>query len=87
MENYCPEVNSRPRLNFTKGAIISYHSPNKRAVTICFIHPTHRFLIIPNRQIWKGGYRVQNSAVVTTSSRVREIVKTNTYGLVSRREH
>ena len=59
MENYCPEVklnlgllfaearraevNSRPRLSFTKGTIIFYHSPNKRAVNICFIHPIHRF--------------------------------------------
>ena len=39
------EVNSRQRLNFTEGTIIFYHSPNKRAVNICFIHPTgiHRF--------------------------------------------
>ena len=53
VENYCPEmkfnlgllfteahkeeVSSRPRLNFTKGTIIFYHSPNKRAVNICFI--------------------------------------------------
>ena len=52
MENYCPEVkfnlgllfieallasvNSKPRLNFTKGTIIFYRSPNKRAVnTAC----------------------------------------------------
>ena len=38
-----PEVNSRQRLNFTEGTIIVYHSPNKRAVNICFIHPIHRF--------------------------------------------
>ena len=37
------EVNSRPRLSFTEGTIIFYHSPNKRAVNICFIHPIHRF--------------------------------------------
>ena len=44
------EVNSRSRLNFTKGPIIFYHSPNKRAVNICFIHRIHRFLkSIPNR--------------------------------------
>ena len=29
------EVNSRPRLNFTEGTIIFYHSPNKTAVNIC----------------------------------------------------
>ena len=42
-----PEVNStcRQRLNFTKGTIIFYHFPNKRAVNICFIHPIHRFLV------------------------------------------
>ena len=53
VENYCPEVklnlgllaevNSRPMLSFTEGTIILYHSPNKRAVNICFIHPIHRF--------------------------------------------
>ena len=59
VENYCPkvklnlgllftkarraEVNSRPRLSFTEGTIIFYHSPNKRAVSFCFIHPIHRF--------------------------------------------
>ena len=59
VENYCPEVklnlcllftedrraevNSRPMLSFTEGTIIFYHSPNKRAVNICFIHPIHRF--------------------------------------------
>ena len=37
------EVNSRLRLNFTEGAITFYHSPNKRAVNICFIHLIHRF--------------------------------------------
>ena len=60
MENYCPEVklnpgllftkarraevNSRPGLSFTEGSIIFYHSPNKRTVNICFIHPIHRNL-------------------------------------------
>ena len=59
MENNCPEVklnlgllfteacrakvNSRPRLSFTEGTKIFYHSVNKRAVNICFIHPIHRF--------------------------------------------
>ena len=71
------EVNSRPRLSFTEGTIIFYHSPNTRAVNICFIHPG----------IWKVGYRVSNSAAVTASSRVREIVKTNTHRLVSKHEH
>ena len=47
MENYCPEaaraeVNSRPKSNFTEGTMIFYHSPNERAVNICFIHPIHR---------------------------------------------
>ena len=28
---------SRSRLNFTEGAIIFYHPPNEKAVTICFI--------------------------------------------------
>ena len=41
--NYCPEVNNRPMLNFTEGAIIFYHSLNKRAVNICFMHHIHRF--------------------------------------------
>ena len=66
MENYCPEVkfnlcllftearraevNSRQRLNFTEGTIIFYHSPNKRAVNICFIHPIHR-LYSPYRTV------------------------------------
>ena len=61
VENYCPEVklnpgllftearraevNSWPGLSFTKGAIIFYHSPNKRAVNICFIHPFIDFLV------------------------------------------
>ena len=38
------EVNySRPRMNFTEGAILFYHSSNKRAVNICSIQPIHRF--------------------------------------------
>ena len=69
MENYCPEVkhnlgllftearraevNSRPRLSFTEGTIIFYHSPNKRAVNICFIHPIHRFFS-PYRTVKSG---------------------------------
>ena len=93
MENYCPRgeiqpwptihrgPNSRPRLNFTEGPIIFYHSPNKRAVNICFIHPIHRFLS-PYRTV-----KVQNSAVVTASLIVREIVKINTHGLVSKHEY
>ena len=38
-------------------------------------------------KIWKVGYRVPNSAAVTASSRVREIVKNNIHGLVSNHEH
>ena len=73
VENYCPEVKfnlsllftearraevkSRPRLNFTEDTIIFYHSPNARAVNICFIHLMD-FL---------AGYRVPNSAGVTAS--------------------
>ena len=104
MENYCPEVklnlgllftearraevNSRPRLSFTEGTIIFHHSPNKRAVNICFIHPIHRFFSpIRTIKIWKVCYRVPNSAAVIASSRVSEIVKTNTHGLVSKHEH
>ena len=61
VENYCSDVKfnlgllftkarraeviSRPRLNSTEGTIIFYHSPNKRAVNICFIHPIHKFLV------------------------------------------
>ena len=37
------KVNNKPRLNFTKCAIIFYHSPIERAVNICFKHPIHRF--------------------------------------------
>ena len=72
MENYCPEVklnpgllftearraevNSRPGLSFTEGTIIFYHSLNKRAVNICFIHPIHRFFSpYRARKIWKVG--------------------------------
>ena len=77
------EVNSRPRLNFTEGTMIFYHSTNKGAVNICFIHPDFS---VPNRKIWKVGYRVPNSVVVTASSRVREIVKNNTHGLFSKHE-
>ena len=87
VENYCPKgkfnlsllrssVNSRQSLNFTKGAIIFYHSPNKRTVNICFIHPIHRFCS-PYRTV-----KVQNSATVTASPGVKEIVRTNTHGLV-----
>ena len=36
---------------------------------------------------WKVGYRVPNSAAETASLRVREIVKNNTHGLVSKHEH
>ena len=97
MKNYCPEVklnlgllftkacrfkvNSTPRLSFTEGTMILYHSPNKRAVNICFIHPIHRFFSL---------YRTvksPNLAAVTASSRVREIIKTNTHWLVSKHEH
>ena len=104
MENYCPEVklnlgllfteahsakvNSRPSLSFTEGTIIFYHSPNKRAVNICFIHPIHRFFSpYQTVKIFKVGYRVPNSAAVTASSKVREMVKTNTHGSVSKHEH
>ena len=72
VENYCPEVklnpgllftearraevNSRPGLSFTEGTIIFYHSPNKRAVNICFIHPIHRFFSpYWTHKIWKVG--------------------------------
>ena len=75
------EVNSRPRLNFIEGALIFYHSPNKRSVDICFTHPIH-ILFSLYRAI-----KVQNLAAVTASLRVREIVKDNTYGLVSKHEH
>ena len=76
VENYCPrgeiqplptiraEVNSRLRLNFTGSAIVFYHSPNKRAVNICFIYPINRFC---------SRYRtikVPNSAAVTASPRL-----------------
>ena len=92
MENYCPrgeiqpwsiftearraDVNSRLRFNFTEGTIIFYHSPNHRAVNICFKHPIHR-CIGPYRTVKSRtvGYRVPNSAAVTASSRVREIVR------------
>ena len=47
------EVNSRPRLSFNKGTIIFYHSPNKRVVNICFIHPIHRFFS-PYRTVQSG---------------------------------
>ena len=80
---------SRPRLNFTEGrpTIIFYHSVHKKAVNVCFILPIHRFFkSVPNRTIWKVGYRVPNSAAVAVSSRVREIVKKNTHGLVSKHE-
>ena len=46
-------VNSRLRLNFTKGTIIFYHSPNKRAVNILFIHSIHRFFS-PYRTVKSG---------------------------------
>ena len=64
-------VNSRLGVNYTEGAIIFYHSPNKIAVNICFIpiHRYHRFC---------GPYRtgkVKNAAAVTASPRVREIEK------------
>ena len=49
------EVNSRPRLSFTKGTIMFYHSPNKRAVNICFIHPIHRFFSL-YRTVKSGKY-------------------------------
>ena len=39
------EVNGRPRLNFTEGTKILYHSPNKRAVSICFIGIEFDFLV------------------------------------------
>ena len=86
IENYCPEVKfnlgllfteaRRPRLNFTEGAIIFYHSPTKRAVNICFMHPIHIFFS-PYRTVKSGkvGYRVPNLAAVTASLRIREIVK------------
>ena len=80
VENYCPEVNSRLRLNFTEGAIISYHFPDKRAVNICFIHPFIDFLVRTKPGKMKKGYRVQNLAAVTAFLRFREIVKTNTHG-------
>ena len=44
---------SKPRLNFTEGTTIFYHSLNKRAVNICFIHPIHRFF--SSYQIAKSG--------------------------------
>ena len=98
MENYFPrgdvnldlltEVNIRPRLNFTEGTIIFYCSPNKRTVNFCFIHPIHRFLkSILSCKIWKVGYQVPDLAAVTASLRAREIVRTNTHGLVSKYEH
>ena len=93
VKNYCPrgeiqpkpiftearraKVNSRLRLNITEGAIIFYHSLNKRAVNICSIQPIHRFCT----PYWT--IKVQNSATVTASPRVTEIVQTNTHGLVS----
>ena len=37
---------SRPRLNFTEGTIIFYHSVNKKkTVNVCFILPIYRFLV------------------------------------------
>ena len=79
------EGNSWPRLNFTEGAIIFYHSPDKRAVNFCFIHLIHRFF--SPYQTVKIGCRVPNSAAVTASLSVRKIVKNNTHGLVSKHEH
>ena len=80
-------MNSRPRLNFTEGTIIFYHSSNNKAVNICFKQPVHRFFSKnKTRKIWKVGYR--GSAAVTASSRVREIIKKkSTHGLVSKHEH
>ena len=79
------EVNSRQRLNFTEGTITFYHSPNKRAVNICFKHPIHRFF---------SSYRTVKSATLAIEFQIRQlwqllresgkIVKTNTHGLVSK---
>ena len=52
------KVNSRPRLNFTEGTIIFYHSPNKKAVSICFIHHIHRFFS-PYRTLKSGRYAIE----------------------------
>ena len=82
VDNYCPEV------KFTKGAVIFYHSPNIRAVNICFIHPIYRiFSPLPNCKMWKVGYQVPNSIAVAASLKVREMVNTYTHGLVSKHEH
>ena len=57
-------------------------------VNIYFVPHIHRlFGPYRNSKIWKVGYGVRNLAVLTASLTVRETVKTNTPGLVSKHEH
>ena len=70
VENYCPrgEIQPlptiRPQWIVGKGwilpmsTIIFYHSPNKRAVNICFIRPIHRFFS-PYRIVKSGKYGIE----------------------------
>ena len=84
VENYCAEVKLNPGLLFTGAR----NSPKKgQSIFVLYTPFIDIFSPYRTRKIWKVGYRVPNSAAVTASSRVREIVKTNTHGLVSKHEH
>ena len=63
-EAHRAEVNSRQRLNFTEGTITFYHSLNKRAVNICFIHPIHRFF---------SSYRTVKSATLAIEFQIGQL--------------
>ena len=100
MENYCPrgeiqpwpnisearraKVNRRPRLNFTEGTIIFYHSLKKERSIFALYTPFIDFFSTyrtvksagkSGKQAIEFPGRVPNSAAVPASSRVGEIVK------------
>ena len=49
------------RLNFTEGAITFHHTPNKRAVNICFIHPIDFLVRIESARLSSSKFGSCNS--------------------------